>query len=110
MSGGSPNHGVVDSYDGMTPIPGISYNPTNNALVINNPAQANEGIASAESETLDFNWPALFQQSVQVGLNANLSDFVPMPLPSDPMSLTIPAINWIGTIPATDLMIAKTAW
>ena len=44
---------------------------------------------------------------MQVGFNANLSDFVPMPLPSDPMSLNIPAINSIGTIQATDLMIAK---
>ena len=107
MSGGSPNDGVVDSYDGMTPIPVISYNPTNNALVINNPVQANEGIASAQSETLEVNPPALFKQSVQVGFNANLSDFFPMPLPSDPMSLNIPAINSIGTVQATDLMIAK---
>ena len=44
MSGGSPNNGVVDSYDGMTPIPVISYNPTNNALVINNPVQTTESI------------------------------------------------------------------
>ena len=52
MSRGSPNNGVVDTYDGMTPIPAISYNPTNNALMIFNPVQANEGIASTESETL----------------------------------------------------------
>ena len=45
MSGGSPNHGVVDSYDDMTPIPVISYNY---ALVINNPVQANKGSASEE--------------------------------------------------------------
>ena len=30
-----------------------------------------------------------------------------MPLPFDPMSLTIPVINSIGTVQATDLMIAK---
>ena len=59
MSGGTRIHGIVDSYDDMTPIPVISYNPTNNALVINNPAQANEGIASTEGETLDFNSPTL---------------------------------------------------
>ena len=75
MYSGSPNDGVVDSYDDMTPIPVISYNPTNNDLVINNPAQANEGIASAEGEALDFNSPALFKQSVQVGFNADLSEF-----------------------------------
>ena len=44
---------------------------------------------------------------MQVGFNANFSDFVPMPLPSDPMSLTIPAMNSIGMVQATDLMIAK---
>ena len=60
MSRGSPHDGVVESYDGMTSIQIISYNATNNALVINNPAQANEGIASAESETLEVNPPALF--------------------------------------------------
>ena len=56
MSGGSPNNGAKDSYDGMTPIPVISHNPTNNALVINNPVQANEGIASAEHYTGRIQW------------------------------------------------------
>ena len=36
-----------------------------------------------------------------------VSQFVPMPLPSDPTSLNIPAINSMGTIQATDLMIAN---
>ena len=40
MSGGSPTNGVVDNYDNMTPIPVISYNQTNNTLVINNPVQS----------------------------------------------------------------------
>ena len=44
MSGGSPDNGVVGSYDDMTPIPVISYSPTNNAVVINNPAQTTENI------------------------------------------------------------------
>ena len=100
-------HGIVDSYDDMTPIPMISYDQTNNALVFNDPMQTTEGIASSESETLGFNSPTTFKQSVQVGLNANLSDFVPMPLPSDPMSPNIPAINSIGTVQAADLMIAN---
>ena len=30
-----------------------------------------------------------------------------MPLPSDPKNLNIPAINSIGTVQATDLMVAK---
>ena len=107
MPGGSPMDGIVDSYDDMTPRPVISYDQTNNALAFDNPVQTTEGIASSESETLESNSPTLFKQSVQVEFNANLSDFVPMPLPSDPTSLTVPAINSIGTVQATDLMIAK---
>ena len=109
MSGGSPMDGIVVSYDDMTPIPAISYNPTNNALVFHTPLQTTEGIVSSELEPLEFNSPAIFKQSMQVGFNANLSYFVPVPLPSDPMSLNIPASNSIGTIQATDLMTAKTA-
>ena len=71
MSAGSPVDGAVDSYAGMTPIPAISYNPTNNALVINNPVQANERIASAESETLDFNSQATFNNTIRVGYNGD---------------------------------------
>ena len=44
MSGGSPNNGVVDTYDDMTLIPVISHSPTNNALVSNNPAQTTENM------------------------------------------------------------------
>ena len=107
MSGGSPNHGVVDSYDGMTPIPVISYNPTKNALVINNPVQANEGIASAESETLDFNSPATFNNIIRVGYNGDFPASVPMTSPLDPTSLILPAINSVGMIQAIELVIAN---
>ena len=44
---------------------------------------------------------------MQIGFNANLSDFLPMPLPYGPTNLNIPAINSIGTVQATDLMVAK---
>ena len=107
MSGGSPHDGVVDSYDDMTPIPVISYNPTNNALVINNPAQANEGIASTVSETLDFNSPATFNNTILVGYNGDFPASVPMALPLDPGSLILPAINSVRTIQATELVIAN---
>ena len=53
MSGRNQIDGIVVSYDDMTPIPVISYNPTNNALVFNNPLQTTEGIASSELEPLD---------------------------------------------------------
>ena len=74
MNSGSPMDGIVVNYDDMRPIPVISYNQTNNALVFNNAVQATLGIASSESETLEFNSPALFKQSVPVGFNAKLSD------------------------------------
>ena len=53
MSGGSPTNGVADSYDDMTPIPVISYNQTNNTLVIHNPAQTPQ-VAPHPSQT-NFN-------------------------------------------------------
>ena len=61
MSGGNLHDGTVVSCDDMTPIPVISYNPTNNALVFKDPVQTNDGIASSETETSAFNSPALQQ-------------------------------------------------
>ena len=107
MSGGIQIDGIVASYDDMTHVPISSYNPTNNALLFSNPLQTTEGVASSELEPLEFNSPGLLNSGVQVRFNTNLSEFVPSPLPYDPMSLNIPAINSIGTIQATDLMIAK---
>ena len=107
MSGANPIQGILVNYDDVIPIPVITYNSTNNALVFNNAVQTTSGIASTEGEISGFNSPAFFKQSAQVRFNANLSDFFPMPLPSDPMSLSVPANQSIGTVQATDLMIAK---
>ena len=52
--------GIVVSYDDITPIPVISYDQTNNALVFNNSVQATSGIASAEGEILEFTSSVLF--------------------------------------------------
>ena len=65
---------IIANYDDVIPIPMIIYNPTNNALVFNNAVQTTSCIASTEGEILEFSSP-VFKQSVQVGLNANLSDF-----------------------------------
>ena len=62
-------YGIVVNYDDMTPVPALSYNSTNNALVFNNPVQTTAGIASAESETLEFNSPATFNNTIRVGYN-----------------------------------------
>ena len=75
--------------------------------MINNPVQAHEGIASAESETLDFNSPATFNNTIRVGYNGDFPASVPMTSPLDPTSLIFPAINSVGTIQATELVIAN---
>ena len=107
MSEGSQMDGTVVSYDDVTPRPVISYDQTNNASVFNNPAQATKGIASSEIGTLEFNSPATFNNAIWVGYNGDFPDSVPMTSPFDPTSLIFPAINSVGTIQATELMIAN---
>ena len=60
MSGGTQIDGVVVCYDDKISIPVISNNPSNTALVFNNPVQTAEGIASSETGTLEFNAPTTF--------------------------------------------------
>ena len=107
MSEGDQVYGVASNFNDMIPIPIISNNQNNKAFVFNKKVQTISGIATGEGEILEFKAPALLKQSVQVGFNANSSDFFPMPLPSDPLSLNVPAMNSIETIQTTDLMIAK---
>jgi hypothetical protein len=107
MSEELPPQGLVTDYNDMTPIPVIKYNSTNNALIFDNPVQTSSGIASSELAPLSFNSPAVFNNGISAGFNADFSQFVPMPLPSDPMSLNIPAINALGTLQTTDILIAK---
>ena len=104
MSGGSPMDGTLVNYDDVTPIPLLPYDQTNNALVFNNPVQTTLGIASAESETLEFNSPATFNK---VGYNGEFPDSVPVISPLDSAGLILPTINSVGTIQATELMIAN---
>jgi hypothetical protein len=107
MSEEAPTDGVISDYNDMTQIPIIKYNNNNNALIFDNPVQTSSGIASSELAPLSFNSPAVFNNGISAGFNADFSQFVPMPLPSDPMSLNIPAINALGTIQTTDILIAK---
>ena len=100
MSGGSQIDGIVASYDDITPIPVISYDQTNNALVFNNPAQTTKGIASSETGTLEFNSPATCNNTVRVGYDGEFPGPVPMTSPFDPTSLNFPAVNSVGTIQA----------
>ena len=103
----SPPQGLVIDYSEMTPIPVIKHNTTSNALVFDNPVQTSSGIASSDQAPLSFNSPAKFNNGITALADGDLSEFVPTPLPSDPTSLNIPAINSMGTLQATDLMIAN---
>ena len=93
-------------YSGMTPMPVITYNASNNTMVFNNPIQTVSGVSPAANALLVFNSQAQFRQAVQVGI-LNDSQFTPMPLPDTPGSLNIPMLATNGTIQATDIMVAK---
>ena len=97
--------GLVTSYDDITPIPVISYDQTNNALVFNHPLQTTTGISP--SEALEFDSPATFNNAIRVGYNGDFPASVPMTSPLDPTSLIFTAINSVGTIQATELVIAN---
>ena len=84
---------IVVSYDDVTPMPVISYNQTNNALVFNNLVQTTSGIASAESKTLEFNSPASCNNTIRVGYNGEFPDSAPMISPLDSTSLIFPTIT-----------------
>ena len=109
MSGESPpTEGLVIDYSGMTPMPVITYNSTNNTMVFNNPIQTVSGVSSAANTPLVFNSQAQFRQAVQVGILNNDSQFTPMPLPDTPGTLNIPMLATNGTSQATDIMV--TGW
>ena len=103
----SPPQGLVIDYSDMEPIPVIQYDKNSNTLIFDNSVQTSSGIKSSELAPLSFNSPAVFNSGMFAGVNADFSQFVPMPLPSDPMSLNIPAINSLGTLQATDRLIVK---
>ena len=60
MTEGNQLYGVVSNCDNMIPIPLISNNRANNALVVNNEVQTTLGITSTEGERLELKSPALF--------------------------------------------------
>ena len=70
MSEGNPLDGIVTDYTEMTPIPVIKYNTTNNALIFDIPLQTSSGIASSELAPLSFNSPAVFNNGISAGVNA----------------------------------------
>ena len=90
MTEETPTDGVISDYNDMTQIPIIKYNSTNNSLIFDNPVQTSSGIASTELAPLSFNLPAVFNNGISAGGNADFSQYVPIPLPSDPMTLNIP--------------------
>ena len=101
-----PTEGLVVDYSGMTPIPIITYNSTNNTMEFNNPIQTVSGLSTAEYTPRAFRSQAQFRKAVQIGI-LNEAQFTPMPLPDDPATLNTPMLATSGTIPATDIMVAK---
>ena len=100
-----PNDGVVLDYSQMTPLPIIRYDVSTNALIFNNPIVPTNGFAAQDAEhNLEFASPAVFDQTVAIG---DQTSFIPMPLPTHPTALNIPALQSTGTIQTTELMVAK---
>ena len=72
---------VVDNTGIRIPI--ITYNQATDSIVFNNPTIPSGGIA-VETGNLTFTSPVSFNESVTVIGLSNTSQFVTMPLPSDP--------------------------
>jgi len=105
MTDSNQTDGEVLNYDDSLKTPVIGYNNNNNSIVFNNPIETNLGIiATSEDTPVTFN-SAIINGVLSVG--SDFTEFIPMPLPSDPDNLNIPIINSMGTIQTTDLMIAK---
>ena len=97
--------GVILDYTQMTPAPIIKYDSATNAIVFNNPIVPANGFAAQDVEhNLEFASPVVFDQSISLG---NQTSFVPMPIPTHPTDLNIPALQSTGTIQTTDILVAK---
>ena len=94
--------GAILDYTQMTPVPIIRYDSSTNAIVFNNPIVPASGFAAQDVEhNLEFASPAVFDQTVAVG---DQSSFVPMPIPTHPTDLNIPALQSTGTIQTLSLI------
>ena len=107
MTEEAPPDGGISTYDDMTPILVVKFKSTNIALFFDNPVKTSSGITSTELAPLSRNSPAEINSGISAGVNADLSEFVPMPLPSNPTSLNVPATYSMGALQAIDLMVAN---
>ena len=94
-----PNNGIVLDYSQMTPLPIIRYDSITNAIVFNNPIVPANGFA-----VQDVGQNLQFDQTISLG---DQTSFVPMPLPTHPTDLNIPALQSTGTIQTTDILVSK---
>ena len=100
-----PTTGVILDYSAMTPLPIIRYDSDTNAIVFNNPIVPASGFAAQDVQhNLEFASPVIFDTTIAIG---DQTSFIPMPLPTHPLDLNIPAVQSTGTIQTTDLMVAK---
>ena len=105
MTDSNQTDGDVLNYDDSLKTPVSGYNNNNNSIVLNNPIETNLGIIASSEDTLVTFISAIINGVLSVG--SDFTEFMPMPLPSDPDNLNIPIINSMGTIQTIDLMIAK---
>ena len=101
-----PAAGVVADFSQIEKAPIFEYDNNNDAIIFTNPIIPQSGITASANDSLTFSPPVVFDSSISVGF-LDPSQFTPMPLPGDPTNLNIPAIASLGTIQATDLMIAN---
>ena len=101
-----PTFGVVTDYTNMDPVPVIIYDNTSQSLIFENPIVTTSNTSTTSTNNLTFSSPAVFEKPITVRNNPT-DIFVPMPLPSAPTMLNIPAIASVGTIQTTDLMVAS---
>ena len=83
MAESNETDGLVLDLDGVPKMPTIEYINSSNTIVFNNPNETHLGSIEPSEET-----PATFNSSVIVNgplsIGLDFTDFVPMPLPSDP--------------------------
>ena len=92
----------------MTPMPGITYNATNTALVFNSPIQTISGSQSSTFNTeTEFKAQVDFNESISVGYSDLINQWSPMPSPINPSSFFYPEVDVKNSIQTGEIMVAK---
>ena len=101
-----PTAGVIADYSQIEKVPIMEYDQINDSIIFKNKINPEIGITASSTNNLSFASPVVFDSSISVGFS-DPTQFIPTPLPTDPLNLNIPSIASLGTIQTTDLMVAK---